>query len=273
MKIEANLNNLKQSEEVFKGNKRLWLANEAMIKLALGKIEITGKENINKIPPGAKVVVMTTHLTDLDVPVAIHSIAKDLDIAVMNMSVHHKFSEEASTNIGMRIAGKDNFIPIDYKKDKAGAGGKSSGAFNSNNFNPAIEATKKGKAILIAVHNPLAEPAKNLDNVKGGYGGIYLAELEDAYILPVTIVLDQEAGMYGDTINTLKKKPNASVVIGEPFKPEKINNIEHFSELTKKREEGKILNNQEMIEFSQLTHALREKSQDIIKKMSDQISK
>ena len=268
MGIENSFNFSKKEE--FKGNKRLWLANEAIMKLAVGKIEVSGEENIKKLPPGAKVVVMTTHLTDLDIPIVVHAIAKDLDIVEMDMSVHHKaFGKqgEAGTYFGNAIAGRKNFLPIDYEKGESDK--KSAKAFNPENFKPAAEAMEKGKTILIAAHNPSQKPAKNLDNIKGGYGGVYLAELTDAYILPVTVVLDKEAGMYGDTLNTLRKKPNASVMIGEPFKPEKISGVKNLSELTKKKE----WSNEDFIEFSKLNESLGEKSQEVIKRMSEQIFK
>lgn len=280
MKMEGNFNTPANVKKEIP--QRLWLANEAMIKLAVGNIEISGKENINKIPPGAKIVVMGTHLSDIDMPIIIHSIAKDLDVVVANMSVHHKMfgdQSEASTNIGMRIAGKDNFLPLDFKiNHKVDEKGnkyddKSAKPFNPENFKPMIEVMEKGKAVLIAAHNPSEKPAKNLDGVKEGYGGVYLAELVDAYILPVTVILDKDAGMHGDELNTLKEKPNATVSIGEPFKLEKVEGIEHFSEFTKKRENGEILNNEEMTNFSRLAGGLRDRSKEVIKKMSDQISK
>ncbi|MCX6753667.1 MAG: hypothetical protein NTV03_01260 [Candidatus Nomurabacteria bacterium] len=267
--------NIPSVEKKRQGSMRLWLANESIIKLALGEIKIEGKENIDKIPLNANIVIMSTHLTDLDIPIVIHSIARDLDIAVTNMSVHHKFfgkEGEPSTNIGMRIAGKDNFIPIDYKRDTKGPGNKSAVSFNPNNFETAAESIDKGRAILIAAHKPLPEAKNSLENVKGGYGGVYLSQLrENTYILPVTVVLDKAAGMHGNELDTLKKKPNASVVIGEPFKPEKIPNIEQFSILTKKREGGEILNDEEMKEFSKISHALRNQSENIIQLMSKQI--
>jgi hypothetical protein len=269
MGIEHNFNNkIEERKEV---STRLWLANEAMIKIAIGEIETLGKDNINKIPPGSKVVIMTTHLTDLDVPIAIHTVAKDMNISIMNMSVHHNFFDEASTNIGMRIAGKDNFIPVDYKKDESGPGGKSPENFNPNNFEPALADMDKGKAIMIAAHNPSREAANNLDNVKGGYGGVYLAELSNAYILPITVSLDRAAGMYGDNLKTIKEKPNASVAIGEPFQLEKIDGIENLSKLTKKREDGNKLNEEEFAEFFRITKALREQSELVIKHMSSQL--
>ncbi len=252
---------------------RLWLANEVNLKLAVKEVHITGKENIKEIPPGAKVVIMTTHLTDLDIPVAIHAVARELDVAVTNLSTHHQFfgqQGEMPTNIGMRIAGTDNFIPIDYHKNEKGQ--KAPKAFNPENFEVAKESMEKGKSIIVAAHNPSNEALQNLDGVKGGYGGVYLAELADAYILPLTVTMDKAVGMYNDTLKTVKERPSASTTIGKPFKLEKIEGIENFSELTKKRESGERLTDEERVEFSRLADALRERSAFVIKLMSEQIN-
>jgi len=262
--LNSNLKPRKGSSE------RFILANKANLEFAIKNLTVKGKENINKIPEGAKVVAVTTHLTDLDIPASIEAVARELDLAVMNLSTHHQFwgkQGEIPTNIGIRIAGKDNFIPIDYHKDDTGR--KSPKAFNPENFDPAVKALKDGKSVMVAAHNPSTEPLQNLDGVKGGYGGVYLAMLTDAYILPITVKLDRVVGMYGETLKTIRERPNASVAIGKPFKFEKIEGIEHLSELVKKS--GKDLTEEERNEFQRLIGILREKSQELIKLMSEQL--
>lgn len=269
MGMENNVHGQKIRKEI---PKRLWLANEVNLRLAVSNVEVAGKENIKRIPEGAKVVIMTTHLTDLDIPVSIHAVGKDLDVVVTNQSTHHKLSgpqSEAITNIGLHIAGKKNFIPIDYYKDKTGK--KSPKAFNPDNFEPAVSALKEGKAVMIAAHNPSQETGEKLDDIKGSYGGVYLALLSDAYILPVTVALDRAGGMYEPSLlKTYKKldRPNATAFIGQPFKLERVGGIERFSELAKKS--GNKLNEEERIEFSKLADILREKSREVLKRMSEQ---
>jgi hypothetical protein len=255
-------------------SQRLWLANELNLKLAVGNIEVKGQKNIASLPPDAKVVVLTTHMTDLDVPLATHAVAKVLDAAVMNLSTHHKFfgpQGEMPTNIGIRVAGKGNFIPIDFHKNEKGQ--KSPKAFNPENFEPAMAAMEKGKSVLIAAHNPSREPLQTLQGVKGGYGGVYLAEMADAYILPVSVLLDKKSGMHANMIKTVLEKPNASVSIGKPFKVEKIEGIEKISEIMKKRKSGQKLSEEEIKEFSRLTNALREQSEIIMQHLSAQLPK
>ena len=252
---------------------RLWLANEANLKFAVKDIKVTGQKNIKEIPAGAKVVVLTTHLTDLDVPLAIHAVGHELNVAIMNLSTHHKFfgkQGEAPTNIGIRIAGKGNFIPIDYHKDESGI--KSPKAFNPDNFEPAVRAMQEGKSVVTAAHSPSSEFRESLEGVRGGYGGVYLAELTDAYVLPVVIKLDRATGMYKTMVKTITiAKPNAAVTVGKPFKLEKIAGIERFAEINKKREDGIKLSDEERVEFSRLADALRERSQVVMKQLSDQL--
>ncbi len=248
---------------------QLEMANEINLAFAVKEITVTGEENIRQIPKGARVVVLTTHMTDLDVPLAIHALAERLDLAVMNLSTHHKFSGpkgEMPTNIGIRFAGKSNFLPIDYHKDKTGK--KSPKAFNPENFEMATEAIKKGKTIVTAAHNPSRKPLQNLEGVKGGYGGVYLALLNNAWVLPVASVLDRPTGMYESMLKTvIKDRPNASVAIGRPFQLAHIEGIEHFTELQKK----KNLTEAERAEFSRLANALRERSQVVMEHLSQQL--
>jgi hypothetical protein len=271
MGMEFNFSN-KKTETKKGSSERFMLANKANLEFAIKSINVKGKENIDSISKGAKVIVITTHLTDLDIPVAIEAVGHELDLAVMNLSTHHKFwgkQGEISTNIGIRIAGKENFIPIDYHKNESGQ--KSPEAFNPENFTSAVETLEKGKSVMIAAHNPSKEPLQDLNGVKGGYGGVYLALLTDSYILPTTVILDKATGMYGETLKTIKEKPNASVVIGKPFKLGKIEGIEHFAEITKKRENGEKLTEEERKEFLRLANVLREKSQEVIRLMSEQL--
>ena len=98
MGIENIGNNLKPAEKV---PQRLWLANEVNLKMIVKDVKVSGKENLEAIPKDAKVVIMTTHMTDFDIPVAIHTLAKDLNIVVMNGDILRKqFLISSITNNG-----------------------------------------------------------------------------------------------------------------------------------------------------------------------------
>ncbi len=271
MGIENNISNTKPKEKV---SQRLWLTNELGMKVWFKSITVEGKENIKAIPEGAKVVIMPTHLTDLDVTLAIHAVARELNVSVMNVSIHHKFwgpQGEKGTNLSLHIAGKKNFLPIDFINRESGD--KDPKMFNPENFERAAKDMEAGKGIIISVHRGKQEALEDLDDVRGGYGGVYLASLApNTYILPITVKLDKPSGMYADPMKTLKNRPNASVLIGKPFQLEKTEGMEHLSEIDKKRKEGKELTKEDREEFSRLADALREKSKGVMKRMSEQLA-
>src|SRR6202044_1004644 len=101
------------------------------------------------------------------------------------------------------------FLPIDF----AGKGAdKRPTAFNPDNFVPMMEAMDKGKAMIIAGHNPSLEG--HLE--EGGYGAVYLAEMADATILPVSIdiISTENLGTARNRMKTFLHKPDARVRIG-----------------------------------------------------------
>jgi len=51
-------------------SKRLLMAIGAEVKLATGEIQTHGEEHLKEIPPDKKVIIATTHISDLDVPIA-----------------------------------------------------------------------------------------------------------------------------------------------------------------------------------------------------------
>lgn len=244
--------------------KLLMRAIETQLKIQLGKIETSGRENLEKLPKDKKVVIATTHISDMDIPLTVHALGNDLDLVITNQSVHYKFTSEPSMNITMRLIGKDNFLPIDF----TGKGTKKHPiGFNPDNFTPMMEAMDKGKAIIVAGHNPSLEGRLE----EPGYGATYLAEMANAIILPVSvgIISKENLGTAQNVLKTFFKKPNAHVQIGEPFFLEKIEGIEKMKELMDKRKEGNRLTAEEVSEFSKLKKGLKEQSEVLIKKLAE----
>ena len=182
-------------------SKRLLMAIEADVKLATGDIQTHGEERLKEIPPAKKVIIATTHISDLDVPIATLKLGKYFDIAITNQSIHHSFLGEPRTNIGLRIAGRKNFIPIDTKKIE----GKKQGEFNPQNFAPMRDALEQGKTIIIAAHNPTQKWKLS----KGGYGAAYLTAIcENVVILPVVVNIesDEPLGIAKTILKDVSKK-------------------------------------------------------------------
>jgi 1-acyl-sn-glycerol-3-phosphate acyltransferase len=247
-------------------SKRMMLGFESLIRLQVGNVKIEGREHLDELPRERKIIVATTHLTDLDVPLAVSALGNDLDLAIVNMSVHHSFKGEASTYLGMVAAGKDHFIPIDYTKDKE-TGEKRAGSFNTENFKPMQEALDSGKRVLIAAHNP----SHDFEFDKASYGVAYLAELSGALILPVAVQLKSEGdvGMYGSGVKTFLKKPNAEVHIGAPFEVQKIEGIEEFTAILEKRKSGEKLTKEDLQRFSELKKLLKDQSEQVLKRLAE----
>jgi hypothetical protein len=245
--------------------KRLRLALEATLKLSVKEVKVQGEENIKQIPKDAKVIIATTHISDIDMPIVAATLAKYFNIAIANMSVHHSFHAEASTNIGIRIAGRNNFIPIDYKKV---TDGKRASSFNPDNFEPMKAALEDGKAVVVAAHNP----TKEWSLPKGGYGVSYLSDIagDNVVILPVAVNLESEGavGMFEDQVKTVLKRPVANIQIGEPITLEKIPGIEDFSSIMHRRRNGEALTPEDRERFSELSDALRVQSDTVMQKLA-----
>ena len=67
------------------------MAIAADVKLASGEIQTHGEEHLKEIPPDKKVIIATTHISDLDVPIATLKLGKYFDIAITNQSTSFFF--------------------------------------------------------------------------------------------------------------------------------------------------------------------------------------
>lgn len=231
-----------------KSPRRLMLALDAMLKPAINKISLKGQENLRQIDRNRPLIIVTTHISDLDVPIVARSLGDMFDIAISNQSVHHSFfGGEKMTNIGLRLAGKDNFLPITYSfkegeekvhSEELGGDDKKS-SFNPEDFiNMVSTVTEKGKAIIVAAHNPAKDwrlPER------GGVGGVYLSGLlEKAVLLPVAVNIKTATpvGMGDDRTRVLKERPDAEVTIGEPFELPATDGVQDLASLMERRKAG-----------------------------------
>ncbi|HUC96659.1 MAG TPA: hypothetical protein VMR16_03290 [Candidatus Saccharimonadales bacterium] len=191
--------------------------------------------------------------------------ARHFDIAIVNESVHNSLLQDPMTNIGVRIAGKANFLSIDCAKDSES--GKKQGSFNPDNFQPMAEALNQGKAVILAAHNP----ADNFELKNGGYGVAYLSDICEGkvVILPVAIDLESEApvGMQSTQLQTVTNKPSANVNIGEPFELSKIEGIDDLSVILGRRSAGQSLAVDRVL-LSDLHTQLRAQSDEIMLRLA-----
>ncbi len=252
-----------------KSSWRLKAAFETEIKALLGEVKIEGLDNLKEIPKGRKVVIATSHISDIDIPVAVYAMADKLDVLITNQSTQYSFMVDPASNVGMRIAGRDNFMPIDYKVAADPKAPKEPNSFNPENFENMIPAMEKGKAVIMAAHNP--SHSGHLE--KGGYGAVYLAEISDAIIVPVGVSVEsvdgEQLGMAENAVATIKNRPKTDVQIGKPFELEKIPNIQNFQTILAKRKNGEKISKEERTEFLEITKQLSDRSDKLMEKISD----
>ena len=248
-------------------SRQLMFMNDAQLKLMTGGLRVTGLEQIDRIPPDRMVIVATSHLTDLDIPATISALGNVLDLAVSDQSSHHKFSDEAAGYAAITLAGKKNFLPIDFQGSGAE---KRPAVFNPDNFEPMVEAMHEGKSVLMAAHTPSLRGQLE----RGGNGVPYLASLTHALILPVAIELvsEENLGQVADQLKTALKRPPVRVCIGEPIEFYPIPGIERLSVLIEKRRQGNTLSDDESAEFSRLSRALRQQSQMLMRVITHMVA-
>ncbi len=219
-------------------------ALKVLVEMGVKNVKVEGEENLNDLPPDAKVIVVTSHISDVDVPLAAYGVGEKLNVAITTDSFQHHLTENPISKIGFQIAGQDNFLPIQYDR-KTGHG-----RFNPSDFDAMQTELNEGKAIVMAGHAPSIE--KDPDKVawhlpdKGTIGSAYLAELSGAVLVPVAVDIESETptGMGADSVmrglknmvQTMRHKPDARVIIGKPIILPHIEGIEGFGNLSSNKD-------------------------------------
>ncbi len=250
-----------ESESFPRTSERLLRSVELLAKTQVSKVEVSGREHLEELRPEEVPIFTTSHIQDVDIPLAVAvfgraqtATGRTFDIAVTDQSVHHSFREEPSTNIGLRAAGKENFIPIDWKK---GSGGKTP-RFNPANFPPMRAAMERGKSIVIAAQNPTFTGSLG----KGGVGAVYLAQLSGQPIIPFAVDMGEKEGVL--------QRPVANTHIGAPLRLEPIPGIAQLAALEEKRS-NRTMNGEEQVTYRQLVHALKEQSQQVMQAIASML--
>jgi hypothetical protein len=224
------------------------------------KVEVVGKENIGEIPQGKKIIVVTTHLSHRDLPLAIGMLGNEFpSVGWGEASTHERFSENPGGYIGRKMVGEEHSFSVTTNRNN----GQEQGAFDPEDFEPMKEAMNEGKTIFMAAYYRGTEDVQLPDH--GGYGAVLLAQAPDTIFLPVAIDIKEEENLERSSaiIRSLAHRPEARVSIGKPFDLEKIPEGERINELMKLRKERK-LSTEEVKEFSVLSKELRARSDEIM---------
>lgn len=191
--------------------RRLTTLMELFTAAVAGKREVSGIENLHKVPAGSNLIVATGHITDLEIPLITATLGRYLDLAITDLSLHRGISKDP-TFIGLLLAGRENFLPVQYKVVR----GKRIGVFNPVDYELMVEASNRGKAILIATHNP------SFDGImpkNAGVGAVHLAnELENSVVLPAVANIEcNNLGQASNPFKTFLARPEVTVSLGEPL--------------------------------------------------------
>ena len=251
----------KQKETAFR--LRLMVGLELKI---LGKIQTFGREHLQEIPKDKKVIIAATHISDIDMPVVIGSLGEDFELKVTTKSMNLDMSKDTFGSLGPLIAGRDNFLPIDYGRNKEG---RRMADFNPDNFKAMAAALNDDKEVLIAAHNPTSGKLP-----RGGIGASYLYQLGhgDFIILPVAVnVKSEKPYRVGDEISLVKEHPDTDVFIGKPLELESIAGIDEYEKIIEKKNRGEELTADEVAESKRIRQLLLDNSDAIMESLAEML--
>jgi 1-acyl-sn-glycerol-3-phosphate acyltransferase len=231
-------------------------ASLALMSLVIGKPELKGLDNLGKIPHDRELVIATTHLTYIDLPLAASALKDELDLAIAAMSVIHDVWKKPAEWACLKLAGTHNFFPIDFRVDKDGK--QVARPFNPDNFDPLLSAMSHGKSVIIAAHSP----SHDGKFTRAGIGAPYLAARSGATILPVAVNVANRGSE--NKLSTVLRRPDATIAIGEPMSMSAGPDVSEMSALFNRRRQGEILAHNDVNEFGQISSYLREQGEIIV---------
>ena len=252
---------------------RFKLPIELMLKANFSKIEMRGEENLKDLPPDAKVIFATTHISDQDVIMPVAKLGDRFRMKVVNASLQHDIRGHTIPNLGLRAMGIENTIPVDIKWGESKDTGREeyySKQFNPENFLPMQDALEDGDAVVMAAYTPVPMKTGELPD-KGGNGAVYLAEMSGAVIVPIAVHIrseDPNMGMARTPGHSLKEKPVAEMIIGKPIVLEKIEGIEKFADLIENPGEGDA-RKENTVERKRIAKNLKAQSDVVMQSLAD----
>lgn len=250
-----------------KSPENLMKAIKFFIDRTINSLDIQGKEHLKEIPKDKKVIIAPSHSTDFDLPLAYYALGDEFKLRFTHESTLNKFTVDPLMAGAMHVYGKDNFLPIDYKKDTEGSHKK--GSFNPDDYVAMKQAAEEGDTLLIAAHNN-SHDGKMARNA--GYADVYFAQLVDGVIIPTAVDIESKdpAVTLSNKVKSLFKKTKAKVIIGEPISFPKIPGVENFADLVRKSKESR-LDSEEQEEFHRIRIALREQSEEVMCRLAEML--
>jgi len=211
---------------------RLRFFNNLLCRFMTSKIDVVGREELGQLS-NVPVVVATSHLTDIDIPLVVNTLGPYLPIKVTDQTVHHHWAGEPNMLLSLLVAGKGNFLPMQVTR----VGGKKYGFFKPADFVPMVHEMRSGFSLVVAAENPSYDGS----TATPGIGAVYLASLAGTPILPVAVrihALPGTAGMDNTKWKTIVRKPQATIVIGDSYRLPEIFGIAQMEEAIRSKQRG-----------------------------------
>ena len=245
------------------------------VEFASKGLKIKGAEKLKDLPKGQKVIIATTHISDLDVAAVAYAFGR-WNIAIVDQSTHHDPNQDRPSFMLNLIAGRENFLPISASWNK-----KATGKFDPRDYKDIIEAMDKGKTIIFAAHNPTVEG--KLPSSPGD-GVTYLAQLTGATIVPVAVDVPSEEpivftgegvkGVIGFARKIIKyrtsNRPPIALSIGEPLVLDKLP-IDVIGKVM--QSERSSISHEDRVEFRRVRRGLKEQSQRVMRSLASMLPK
>lgn len=231
------------------------------------RVELNGSDKLKKIPEGKHMIFLTTHMSNHDMSIAIAGLAEEEgNLKIAEASTHEEFSKNSAGYIGRKMMGEGNSFGVSF----TGGKGDGNGLFDPDDYEPMREALVDGYDMVVAAHFDPNYPEGEWRLPKhGGYGGVYLANITpDSVIVPVAVDIEseQQFGMKDIGVAQIIKgrRPRAKVNIGEPLEPMRIENLDKFAEILRKRKKNIAITAEEREIFRNVHEALRQESDRVM---------
>ncbi len=186
-----------------------------------GKAQVEGLENLDRIPEGAKVIIVTTHLTDRDEVTAAAALRHHFDVVLTGWtgavtSEGFKGTHDATYPL-VRLIGTTNVLPVQYMAEQR----PRNGIINPDDTDRMAAALKQNKTLVVVGHKPVLDGI--MPDKPGSSPALAAFKAgKNAIILPVAVQIGEADEILGNAtagslLKTAFRRPPVSVKIGEPF--------------------------------------------------------
>ncbi len=226
---------------------RLKKTAEKLLQSFIKEKKVEGREHLTEIPPDRRVVIVSSHFSNLDGPLIIDTFGDGMNLQLAAMSTHFDITDVR--NFMMSAVGKESFSPISYRRRNEGA------MFNPDDFTTIQKVTEsENKVPWITAHNLKKDREMSRANV----GSAYLAEKLNALVIPVAIVLEGSGASMegaGEILKAFKDKLSATVRIGVPLEVPRVD-AGFVESIMRKRKCGEMVTSDEKRKFSETVYEL-----------------